>query len=204
MSDIRALGADISRHQTRLNFLGNLDFIILRASVGNTEDSRFRQHLSEAAPIPVRGAYHYMRSDSAWEDQLQTFQAIVQGAGVHFLALDFERRDNTFSRPFALATIRWLNTLSAAEARPVMLYTNPDNWNTGLAPFLSADELQHLAAFELWVAQWPNFPNESAARTSQRPALEAGPGMIHWTFWQFSGDAPTHPDRDAEIGRAHV
>jgi hypothetical protein len=198
MSDMRAMGADISRHQDTFSFRGNLDFIALRASVGNTPDSAFQRFQPEAQKVPVRGAYHYMLSSQPWHDQLQTFLTAIQGADLHFIALDFEAINNTFGRDFARAALSWLDAARAAIAKPVLLYTNPDNWKVGLQPFLNADERDRVAAYELWVAQWPNFPNEAVARSSGAPFL--ADGMRHWTFWQFSGDAATHPKRAAEFG----
>jgi hypothetical protein len=200
MSNTRAMGADISRHQDTFTFQDNLDFIVLRASVGTTPDSRFQHFQSEAQKVAVRGAYHYLLSSLPWQDQLQIFLTAIQGADLHFIALDFEAINNTFGRSFAQAALSWLDSASAAVAQPVLLYTNPDNWKVGLQPFLSSDERDRVAAYELWIAQWPNNPIEAVARTSGSPFL--ADGMRHWTFWQFSGDAKTHPKRAAEFGVA--
>ena len=153
MTDIRALGADISRHQDTFTFLGNLDFIALRASVGTTHDSAFQRFLPEAQKVPVRGAYHYLLSALPWQDQLQTFLAAIQGVDLHFIVLDFEVINNTLGPDFAQAALGWLDAASAAVAKPVLLYTNPENWKSGLMPFLGSDERDRLAAYELWVAQ---------------------------------------------------
>src|SRR4051794_35953716 len=50
---MRALGADISVHQSTFSFQGNLDFVILRASVGTAADARFQQFLPEAMQVSV-------------------------------------------------------------------------------------------------------------------------------------------------------
>jgi hypothetical protein len=146
----------------------------------------------------VRGAYHYLLSATPWQDQLQTFLAAIQGVDLHFVALDFEAINNTFGPSFAQAALSWLDAAKAAVSQTVLLYTNPDNWKVGLQPFLSSAERDRLADYELWVAQWANFPNEAVARSSGSPFL--ADGMRHWTFWQFSGDADTHPKRAAEFG----
>ncbi len=198
MSDLRAFGADISHHQGRFQFRDNLDFIILRASVGLTPDRRFQQFLLEAQRVPVRGAYHYLRSDSPWQDQLDLFLSITGGRALHFLALDFEKIDNQRGRPLVEAALRWLDAIDARANLPVLLYTNPSTWDEWLRPFLIGDELERLARREVWIAQWPHVPNDTLARTSGRPGL--GTGMRQWTVWQFSGDASTHPNRGAEFG----
>jgi GH25 family lysozyme M1 (1,4-beta-N-acetylmuramidase) len=200
MTDTRALGADISQHNASFTFRGNLDFIVLRASQGTTADERFRSYLPEALKVPVRGAYLYLRSSLALEPQLEKFLAVIQGVDLHFLALDFERIGNVLSQGFAQMALRGLESLDASAGKTVLFYTNPSTWDEGIRPFLSAQELQRLATHELWVAQWPKFPNEALTRTTQRPFLAQGMGQ--WTLWQFSADAPTHPDRGSEFGVA--
>jgi len=150
---MRAFGADISSHQDHFNFRGNLDFVILRASVGTVADRRFQSYMPEALRVPVRGAYHYLTSARPWQDQLALFLSVTNGLDLHFLALDFEIINNTQGRPFAQAALSWLETIDQRVDKRVLFYTNPETWNTWLVPFVSAQELAQLARRELWVAQ---------------------------------------------------
>ncbi|MEP7357355.1 MAG: glycoside hydrolase family 25 protein, partial [Anaerolineales bacterium] len=197
---MRALGADISVHQSTFTFQGNLDFVVLRASVGTAADARFQQFLPQAMQVPVRGAYHYLTSERPWQDQLALFLSITNGLDLHFLALDFEKINNTRGRLFAAAALSFLEAIDAQAAKPVLFYTNPSTWDEWLVPFVSPDELDRLAQRELWIAQWPFVPDENAARTTRLPLLAGS--MRHWSLWQFSGDLETHPDRGAEFGVA--
>jgi GH25 family lysozyme M1 (1,4-beta-N-acetylmuramidase) len=75
---MRAFGVDISSHQDHFNFRGNLDFVIMRASVGTLADKRFERYMPEAMRVPVRGAYHYLTSARPWQDQLALFLSILK------------------------------------------------------------------------------------------------------------------------------
>ncbi|MGD8804618.1 MAG: GH25 family lysozyme [Chloroflexota bacterium] len=192
----RAHGIDISHHQTVFDVTVNRDdiqFIIIRASNGTVKDRRFDQFVVDIAEVPVRGAYHYFRSEHSplnpaksypWQAQAEFFLKCVKDKGFHFFALDFEQSfvdgvpDNEKSPEFARDAQEWMRYVKKETGKPVLLYTNPDKYEHWLMPY--GDWMKE---WPLWIAQYWDPP-----RRNKRPRLPKE--VREWTFYQYSADTP--------------
>lgn len=201
----RAHGIDISHHQTVFDVNANredIQFIIIRASNGTVKDKRFDQFVVDIAEVPVRGAYHYFRSEHSpvnpsktyrWQDQADFFLKCVNDRGFHFFALDIEQAfiqgvpDNERSPEFAADAEKWMRYVEKKTGKPVLLYTNPDKYEHWLMPF--GDWMEE---WPLWIAQYWDPP-----RRNKRPSLPKG--VTEWRFYQYSADTPPN-GRGKEFG----
>ena len=192
----RAHGIDISQHQGSFDPTINpqdIQFVVVRAGNGTTKDRCFDEFVEAISPIPVRGAYHYFRSESSpvnpskkfpWEEQARLFLEWTNGKGFHFFVLDFEQAfiqgvpDNQKSAQFAADAQRWMQYVADKSEKPVLLYTNPDKYLNWLKPY--GNWMQN---WPLWLAQYHKKPSRS-----RDPWLP--PSVTEWKFWQYSADIP--------------
>ncbi len=176
----RAHGIDISKYQSSFDAAkrpDDIQFIVIRASYGVMTDPIFDQLHEQVQPIPVRGAYHYFRSDLEWDEQADHFLSLIRDRGFHFYALDVETAYNQRSAKFARDAERWLQLVADETGQKVVLYTNPDvyvNW-------LQAYGAKWLPDWPLWIAQYFHEPDRN-----KNPVLPKG--VKDWTFWQYSAD----------------
>lgn len=97
-------GIDISEWQRSTPDLSDLDFVVLRASIGVKGDGRYNQHFNNARSAGVVvGAYHFNDDRLSIEDQVTVFLDVSYGAD--FRALDVEG-GNEFSDAQAKTFIR--------------------------------------------------------------------------------------------------
>ncbi len=175
----RAHGIDISKWQTSFDASVNpadIQFVIMRASVGMMKDSSFDEMVKSIRPIPVRGAYHYFRSEWGWQEQAAHFLSLVKNQNFHFFALDIESADNQPSAQFCRDAKRWIDHVAQQTGKRVLLYTNLVIYNTWLTPHGN-----WMKDYPLWIAQYWFEPDRN-----KKPALPDG--VTEWTFWQYSAD----------------
>jgi GH25 family lysozyme M1 (1,4-beta-N-acetylmuramidase) len=175
----RAHGIDISKWQTSFDAAKNpndIQFVVMRASVGIMTDSRFDEMYNSIQPIPVRAAYHYFRSEWGWQEQAAHFLSLVKDRNFHFFALDLESADNKRSAQFCRDAKRWIDHVAQQTGKRVLLYTNLVIYNTWLKPH--GDWMKD---YPLWIAQYWFEPDRN-----KKPALPDG--VTEWTFWQYSAD----------------
>ena len=92
---MRAVGPDISHWQGTFKNKGNIDFVIVKATEGwGYVDPEFENFLPEVMTVPIRGAYHYFRTEYDPVAQVENFLEAVTGKGFHFLAVDYEGHNN--------------------------------------------------------------------------------------------------------------
>jgi GH25 family lysozyme M1 (1,4-beta-N-acetylmuramidase) len=173
----RAHGIDVSKWQRYFDASvnpGDIQFIVIRTSYGMMTDESYTKLLESIQPVPLRGAYHYFSSGSPWEMQAKLYLNLVRDAGIHFHCLDIESAYNKRSAGFALAARKWMEHVRDATEQPVVLYTNPNIYNTWLAPY--GDWMKE---WPLWVAQYYNEPNRD-----RKPILPRGvdkwPQCLQW------------------------
>ena len=181
----RAHGIDISHSQEFFKPEVNRDdiqFIIIRVANGIKKDRKFDQFVKEIAEVPIRGAYHYFRSEHSpankkkvfpWKDQADLFLDCVRGKGFHFFVLDFEQNeiasvgevDNIIDDEFAKGAQNWLNYVAEKTGKPTVIYTN-------------------LAWYQPWMNKWPLWTAQWAGLSRDKePALQKG--ATEWKFWQY-------------------
>ena len=177
----RAVGIDISKYDLTYSPKVNTDFVIQRLSYGLMKDERLEALQPAVLSVPVRGAYHYASSNVPWKAQVDLFLSLAAGK-YDFLALDFEKDYNVDSSSFIGGVASALSTIQLASRKPVVLYVNPDTWNTWLLP-VHSDLLQ----FDIWLAQY--FTNRRDTDPLVPVTMTRG-----WKFWQWNdvGDGATY------------
>lgn len=160
-------GIDVSKYQISTPPLAGRAFLIARATYGNSRDTMFPRHISNAdAAGVVTGAYHFGRSGKSVPiaDQVAAFLAAVTLAPVDLLALDLES-DN--SGP----------DMTNAEATTFIRAIQATGRKIGLYASTSRYPLDALGADWRWVADY---------RGISPP--------IDWDVWQYRG-SPLDLDR---------
>ncbi len=100
----RAHGVDLSRWDVAFDpakATGQIDFAIMKASEGTFRDSKFAEIWAGVQKVPIRGAYHYLRSGMDWQAQADFFISVVKGFDFHLYALDYEVTGNTMNATLA-------------------------------------------------------------------------------------------------------
>lgn len=186
---MRAIGFDISKWQREWSESQSEvahDFGWIKASEGMAMDPRFPQHYEELLAVPVRGAYHYFRSDYPWDAQLQYFLNLLQDKSFHMVVLDFEGVNNTLSWQFGRDAQRWMNHCEAKFDGPAVFYTNAKYYH-----YLLNQGFRWMNNFDLLIARYPFKGWDEELEKIQEPdhwhpALPAT--RTEWAFWQFSAD----------------
>lgn len=182
----RAHGIDISKYDRSFNpefVTGQLDFVIQRASYRTTKDELFDQLNVGVQKVPIRGAYHYLNSDTDWKAQADKFISVVAGKGFHFFVCDLEETVNVLSTAFAYMAWQWIHYVEQQSGLKVLLYTSPNVYNLIVRPSESKYNIDWNTV-DLWQAQWLYVPdpNKNPSTISGRTA--------GWKIWQYtkSGD----------------
>lgn len=161
-------GIDISQHQATTPRLTGLGFLIARASIGTSHDTRYAAHIAAARRGGlVVGAYHFGRAMPGASQA----RAFLEAAGhVDLYALDVEPywidpQDHSLGRAvMSAAQARAFIAAVAAAGRPIGLYHSDSGF-----PSYGQDWN--------WVAKWSPTPPTRA-----------------WSIWQYRGD-PLDLDR---------
>ena len=173
----RAHGIDISKYDQYFYYAqvtGQLDFIIQRASYRTTRDQLFDFMVGDVMSIPIRGAYHYLNSDTGWAAQADKFLTVVSPHNFHFYVCDFESAVNVMSTAFARSAWDFIQYVRSETGKPVLLYTSPSIYNSYITPSARAWE-----SIPLWNAQWNYTPNPNGT-----PKLPTG--RTTWKIWQYT------------------
>lgn len=175
-----ARGLDISKYDLRYDAaVRPVDFVIQRASYGLKRDERFDVLLADTRPVPIRGAYHYFNTGIPWRSQAEHFLNVVAGKGFHFLALDYETYYNNLNAASAEDARRIMEFWRAETGMQVLLYCNPNVYETALRPYGD-----WMAEWPLWISQW--YSKWWFANRATGPKLPSG--RDSWAFWQYGGD----------------
>lgn len=118
-----AQGIDISSYQAHTPNLDACDFVIVRASVGDSPDSMFDTHASNVLKAgKVLMAYHAGANISA-ATQVDAFLKSISGK-THTYWLDIEHNRNNIDEPHARAFINEMHS----RGYPCGVYSSEDNF----------------------------------------------------------------------------
>ena len=174
----RARGIDISKYQIAFEDPGNLDFIIVKATEGWDVDPCYQDYLPNIRSIPIRGAYHYFRTETNAIAQAENFLLQSLKGDFHFLAVDYEAHNNTLDHQGALDLLKCLQYLEANQDLPVFLYTSPYIYRDNVR--IWREEFDH---YPLWLARWKYSDSEVADPTTNL----AGDDLERsWSIWQHT------------------
>ena len=178
---MRAKGIDISHWQGSFDNMGNIDFVIIKATEGwGWVDPEYENFLREAQTVPIMGAYHYFRTDFEAIDQAEHFYNVTKNKGFHFLAVDYEKTSNNLDED-AEGEFRkfWLHLekLVKGENKPILLYTSPYIYRDNLCTYST-----HWLNVPLWMAHY-NMEDEQISS----PLVFDASG---WVLWQYSSTGP--------------
>lgn len=173
-------GLDVSHYQGRVDWqrvaAAGFRFVWAKATEGATEiDESLAEHWSGAlAAGLLRGAYHFMTSNSAPEEQAAHFLRTYPGGGELPVALDLERGARCEPAPRAAAALAWVHLVEAETGARVWIYCSPSY----VAEQLQGDAGRELAARGLWLAAWQLEPPRAPAPWSDWSAWQTGKGRV--------------------------
>ncbi len=167
----RAQGIDLSAWEETFDpskATQPLDFVIYKASEGKGYiDPHFNQFYASSQQVPIKGAYHYLRSGVSTNAQVDTFLKSVEGKNLDFYAVDVENYGNTVNSLYAQQARDFIWQVQQKTGKPVLLYTNRDIYGK----LFNQQGDQNIP---LWIAD----PDVSS------------PGVKNWALWQSSFGAP--------------
>jgi hypothetical protein len=145
--------------------------------------------------VPIRGAYHYFRSEHSpanrtitfpWEKQADFFLSCVEDKDFDFYALDFEVNDICIDRcheaeenwvtakdnvdddgRFTENAQQWMDYVRQESGKPLLIYTNEDLYR------------KWMNKWPLWIAQWRGTGPEATPDLSRIAAED-------WKIWQYA------------------
>lgn len=145
-------GIDISNYQANIDLAREkasrgLDFVIHKATEGSGfVDAMYQRHRATAYNLGlVWGAYHFARPGSDPYAQADFFLGTAQVNKGDLVALDLEVTDGRTWSQVSDWAVTWVNRVTGAIARPVMLYS--------YASFLMSLPTARLTECPLWIAE---------------------------------------------------
>jgi GH25 family lysozyme M1 (1,4-beta-N-acetylmuramidase) len=179
---MRAHGVDLSHWDVSFDpakATGVIDFAIQKVSEGVIVDPMVNAIWSGVQKVPIRGAYHYLRSGINWQTQANVFLAAVSLHDFHLYALDFEGTGNQMGAGFADITHQWIDYVIAKTGKRVLLYTNPAHYDADLWPY--GDWMKD---YPLWLAQYWTANVGPARNPSLPKKRKAG----DWAIYQYASE----------------
>ena len=159
---MRAKGIDISHWQISFKDKKNTDFVILKATEGyGWTDPNFLNYLDEAHKVPIRGAYHYFRTEFDPTMQAEHFYNTTKHKGLHFLAVDYEKTNNILDKNGAKVV---------RERFPWLFDVRVDSRSTGVM-LEDADDVTREEAYEM-AGGWAGKLGESVKLGFFLPATD--------------------------------
>jgi GH25 family lysozyme M1 (1,4-beta-N-acetylmuramidase) len=190
----RAIGIDCSHWDISFNpslATKPIDFAIIKASDGAySSQPTYPKMMDGVRQIPIRGAYHYLRSGVDWKRQADVFlKKVEENKGdFHLYACDFESINNTMSIAFSMHANLWMEYVQkAVPTKRVVFYTNRNLyilWGWHYCP-----------KWPLWYAQYYNWPFGTENRNPAMP-----PGRTDWTIYQFQCERNQFPGQSRAYG----
>lgn len=177
----RAHGVDLSHWDVAFDpakATGRIDFAIMKVSDATFRDKKFAEIWSGVQKVPIRGAYHYLRSGFDWKAQADFFISVVSGYDFHFYAMDFEGTNNTMGAPFADMARKWIEYVTTQTGKLVLLYTNPAHYDGDLSPYGN-----WMKDYPLWIAQYWNNPS-----ADKNPGLPKTRKSGDWIIYQYASE----------------
>lgn len=144
--------------------------MILKASEGyNYKDPNLDSFYASSRAVPIKGAYHYLRSQVSVASQVKTFLSAVGGKNFDFYAVDVESYGNVVNAQYAQQARDFISQVRAQSGVPVILYTNNDIYGRYFTR--PADR-----GLPLWIS-WPSTQ-------AQKPFIAGGAPQSY--IWQKS------------------
>ena len=175
----RAVGVDLSWWDVSFDprkATKQIDFAILRTGYGLMKDSAFEKLYAGVALVPIRGAYHYLSTGVPWQAQADKFLSSVADREFHFYVCDFEEAYNEMTVKFSMEANQWMDYVSRASGKRVMLYTSPNLYDLYAWHYCSS--------WPLWLAQyWSLLP-----KPGRNPALPKKRKAGDWHIWQWASE----------------
>jgi lysozyme len=175
-------GIDVSHVQQAVDWpsvaRSGKTFVFVKATQGISEvDPRFVDNWQGALAAGLRrGAYHFFQPGDDPAAQADHFlRTVVLAAGDLPPVLDIETAQESAAGSVEAAqqlvkdVAVWLNRVSGATKRPIVVYTTAGFWDA-----LPTVSLEPWSQFPLWVAEY----GVTTPRTVR--------GWQSWTFWQYS------------------
>jgi len=178
----RAIGVDVSHWDGTFDpqkATKTIDFAIMKTSEGLFKDPKFDIIWSGVQKVPIRGAYHYFRSDADWQKQTDFFISLVRGLDFHFYVLDYEAHGNVLDSVFAQHAHNWIDYVGMTLGKIVLLYTNPSHYDADLFPY--GDWMKD---YPLWLAQYFTV----APSPEKTPYLPKKRKAGDWRIWQWASE----------------
>lgn len=172
---MRKIGIDISHWNSPFTNQGNIDFIIQKVSEGLAVDPAYWDMLPEVQTVPIRGGYHYFRTEVDPLAQAIFFNDHQGGEGFHFLAMDYEGHGNTLDSLGAAKLWAFYQKLLSLTNKPILLYTTEYTLRDNLLIYNDA-----WIDVPFWVARYDPRLDE---QTDSPLFLELG---NDWDIWQYS------------------
>ena len=176
---MRARGIDISHWNGTFVYRGNIDFIIVKVSEGTAYQAYAELNWDEISKVPVRGAYHYFRTNVDPIAQADTFLDAISGQEWHFIAVDYEATGNTLDKQGAINLLSMMRQLRNVQNLPVLLYTSPYIYRDNVTLWDKAFD-----TFGLWLARWRNIKYVEIGDPTV--GLSGDDLDRDWDIWQHS------------------
>ena len=174
--DERAHGIEISLWVESFDPTVNpddIDFVVVKATEGNSVDRKFEEFLGPIQQIPMRGAWHFFRLDVPWQEQADLFLSTVQDKGFQFYALDLEVKSDDGTLTFLSDAEQWMKYVEEKVDQKVILQTGGYYMNS----FGSAGDW--MKNWSLLIMQYPFEPDRNGS-----PVLPTG--VENWKIWNYS------------------
>jgi len=181
---IRPEGIDISFWQQTYEPKNPIDFIIQRVTTGIDVDGAYDQIKEDIQVVPIKGAYHYLRSSFDWEYQADLF--LEWSADHDFLVCDVEPTNNIMTRRFAEDAGQFCARVKSISGKETLLYTNRPTYQEHMLML----GVTWMSEWPLWIAQYPYKAWND--RLLEVPDTEKGwnpvtpAGRPGWKFWQYT------------------
>ena len=192
----RAHGIDLAYYEEPFNpetATGTIDFGFQKITQGvNIVDPALDSIWTGTSKLAVRGGYHYITTAASGKDQAAFFFKHLGTRSVHFLIGDVEKYANDLGDPFTAEgqakndkyvriVYDFLTELNVkANGRRVLLYTNPDVYDTIIYP--GAIRIWGKDVFkqwDLWTAQYYFVINPNSTPFVSRYRKD-------WKFYQYT------------------
>lgn len=188
---MRAFGIDLSpRTATGYTWQANHDFVIVGVSDGLYKLPNREGLLEEACKAPVTLAYHYLRYDKHWKDQIATFLDACGFYEIDAYCIDFEKANNVPSSEFAYMSKLVIDKITTDTGKRCLLYSSPSVVQEWM--FHYEEYYIRRGNYFMWCAQYPYegynsaMDNVTDPNSGWEPRLPAG--VTDWKFWQYSAD----------------
>jgi len=170
-----AIGPDVAVYQVTFDpalASGRVDFAIQKITDGTNVHDGLDVMWGGVKKVPIRGAYHYQRSNAGWQVQADKFLEVAGAKDFHIYALDVEGAYNFVDDAFFTNTRRIIDYWMSKTTQRVILYTNIGYYKQMRVLGMS----DWLETIPLWIAYPNGLPGQP----------ELPPERTTWSIHQYS------------------